>query len=208
MLRVLIESCPYGDIRHRTCLASIEIINDGTGTELSGNYDIELTSTSGSQRSRILNHNRREPVQNLIKKALASLWSESAATEQQPRTMAQLTEGQSKGGQNPPNTSSKRPAPPRKDKDSELRQIAAMLNKIGPSGDMSGHIATGSSIHTFSKDEHPTEAIDKYIDRNISNIDDLIAVLRKHIGVNTQDSLTIVDHTLDKIEKKIKEMQK
>ncbi|WP_029047016.1 hypothetical protein [Cupriavidus sp. amp6] len=48
MLRVRIELVPNGDEAASRLLGDLEIINDGTGTEFTGNYDVVMKEYSES----------------------------------------------------------------------------------------------------------------------------------------------------------------
>jgi len=70
MLEVKVDLIPFGQEKHRRTIASMTIINDGTGTHDVGNYKYTLKDRSKIRRGTLKKHHRRESVFQLIKKIL------------------------------------------------------------------------------------------------------------------------------------------
>lgn len=70
MLRVTIDLLPYGDESKKETLHTIDIVNDGTGSEWAGNYDV----TDGEVTTRILRYARQFGALYLAIEALSDTY--------------------------------------------------------------------------------------------------------------------------------------
>lgn len=69
MLRVTVEIVPYGEEPRKRTLATLEIVNDGTGTIVSGNYVATIQSNQDARprECRIIGYRRKErPLWDLV----------------------------------------------------------------------------------------------------------------------------------------------
>jgi hypothetical protein len=71
MLRIKIELVPYGKEEWTRELGSIDIINDGSGDHLYGNYVYELTDYEGSSiKGKLKEHNRLQSAFKILQAVL------------------------------------------------------------------------------------------------------------------------------------------
>lgn len=57
-------------------IAEVRIVNDGTGDEFIGNYDVCYQEGERMLQCRVENHSRLQPVEKLIAKAMTQLVKE------------------------------------------------------------------------------------------------------------------------------------
>lgn len=76
MLRVTVELVPFGVESKKHEIAKMEIINDGTGTNTKGNYDVRVfvrNSKHVMRKGKVSEHSRlAESVWTLVDKAIRS----------------------------------------------------------------------------------------------------------------------------------------
>ena len=70
MIQVIIDIIPFGKEEDRKTLHTLNIINDGTGNEYMGNYDIQL---DGDKKRHITQFRRGYGVLELTRKALKEM---------------------------------------------------------------------------------------------------------------------------------------
>ena len=76
MLNVTIEFFPGGNVKKRVLKSGLAIVNDGTGTDTVGNYDVALlrTLSDGVLRGRVLGFPRQTgSPESLVLLALAAI---------------------------------------------------------------------------------------------------------------------------------------
>jgi hypothetical protein len=70
VIRVDVTLLPHGRVRGAAELGRIEIVNDGTGDEYFGNYDVEVQTPYKHSRVRIENYQRDQGWGPLVAEAL------------------------------------------------------------------------------------------------------------------------------------------
>ena len=74
MLIVRVELWPHGDELRKEEIGKLVIANDGTGTAVFGNYDIELSEKEReTEKGRVETYFRKHSVWVLVKRALDQL---------------------------------------------------------------------------------------------------------------------------------------
>ena len=71
MLRITIELVPFGREAYKRTIGGMNIINDGTGDNDTGNYKYELMDDRGdSIKGKLKGHNRNQSVFRILKAVL------------------------------------------------------------------------------------------------------------------------------------------
>lgn len=71
MLRITIELVPFGREAYKRTIAGLNIINDGTGNNDTGNYKYELFDDQGdSIKGKLIGHNRMQSVFKILQAVL------------------------------------------------------------------------------------------------------------------------------------------
>ena len=71
MLRIKIEVVPYGNEEWTRELGEVKIINDGSGSQLEGNYTYELSDDQATSiKGELKGHNRMQSAFKLLQAVL------------------------------------------------------------------------------------------------------------------------------------------
>lgn len=71
MLRVTIDYIPFGEESRRETIEQCTIVNDGTGDEQFGNYDVTFSGESGKSTVKVRRHKRSAGPWVLLLSALS-----------------------------------------------------------------------------------------------------------------------------------------
>ena len=77
MIYIPIELWPYGDKKRKRTIGSAIIVNDGTGTVETGNYNIAITDDKdNTKRYRVEGFERKRPIWDLLYEILKKVKEE------------------------------------------------------------------------------------------------------------------------------------